>query len=591
MANKRLLLLTSAFLWCIGIIYFFFSPKWPQDEENDFVDAETETFNEQTVVDDGPHAYVTFLCDDAMAEATQVLVHSLVVNAKAQNDIVVLVLPPVTQNVRERLRYLGARIEEIEQVKYPWKSSATATKEGYNKACRYSKLHLWNLTKYQKVVFLDADTLVLQPIEELFERPQLSAAMDAGGVMNTGVFVAEPSKAIFEDMMNVYEKAPSYNRGDQGFLNWYFNQTSMHILPGYYNLMIKFMHFSTLVASHVYRNTVKVVHFTSEIKPWNFYYQHHREWKDNYDTYIFDQYIKASRDMQSRLIQGNLLPTSDSSSITPEFCQAPMKSSNYLKRYPSKAKFTVVLTSSIEMEQSWEEYIDSLLALLTSSADDSSSKVEKIFVVRMSGVSLNVPTEVFGIPVEWIRSSDSPLEVANRINTEATLLLDDKIIPAIHDLEFGFRVWQSHPETLVGFDASTHRKDDSVVAKTTTGRYSIVRSTAMFIKSDWLYSFTCLLPGEIHTYLHAFPQCTDVALNMFVSGTTSMQPLLLTPSNPFYILDGSKSSDDLSMCIPDLREKMNGRLLYNDAVVSRTVQSNIQHSKPQMWRSLFAVNM
>ena len=113
-----------------------------------------------------------------------------------------------------------------------------AVKEGYNKACRYSKLHLWNLTEYQKVViiinikkgnekfsmrmiflrffspalivgivyshdiiiiiyqhvtyidtkktnkqkvvFLDADTLVVQEIDELFQRPQFSGAIDAG---------------------------------------------------------------------------------------------------------------------------------------------------------------------------------------------------------------------------------------------------------------------------------------------------------------------------------------------------------------------------------------------------------------------------
>lgn len=57
--------------------------------------------------------------------------------------------------------------------------------------------------------------------------------------MNTGVFVAEPSNETFNNMMAVYQTAPSYNRGDQGFLNWYFN-ASIHPLPGYYNIMIKF---------------------------------------------------------------------------------------------------------------------------------------------------------------------------------------------------------------------------------------------------------------------------------------------------------------------------------------------------------------
>lgn len=57
--------------------------------------------------------------------------------------------------------------------------------------------------------------------------------------MNTGVFVAEPNADTYKDIMATYENAPSYNRGDQGFLNYYFNQ-SANFLPGNYNLMIKF---------------------------------------------------------------------------------------------------------------------------------------------------------------------------------------------------------------------------------------------------------------------------------------------------------------------------------------------------------------
>ena len=73
----------------------------------------------------------------------------------------------------------------------------------------------------------------------MFEYPQFTAAVDIGGVLNTGVFVAEPSVDTYKDIMSTYENAPSYNKGDQGFLNYYFNQ-SAHNLPGNYNVMIKF---------------------------------------------------------------------------------------------------------------------------------------------------------------------------------------------------------------------------------------------------------------------------------------------------------------------------------------------------------------
>ena len=55
----------------------------------------------------------------------------------------------------------------------------------------FTKLHCWRLTEYRKCVFLDADTLVLANIDDLFDRDELSAAPDAGwpDCFNSGVFV------------------------------------------------------------------------------------------------------------------------------------------------------------------------------------------------------------------------------------------------------------------------------------------------------------------------------------------------------------------------------------------------------------------
>jgi glycogenin glucosyltransferase len=51
--------------------------------------------------------------------------------------------------------------------------------------------------------------------------------------------VLKPSEATFQDMMDTYLTAPSYNRGDQGFLNWYFSnrtRTGVRSLPPAYNV-------------------------------------------------------------------------------------------------------------------------------------------------------------------------------------------------------------------------------------------------------------------------------------------------------------------------------------------------------------------
>ena len=67
----------------------------------------------------------------------------------------------------------------------------------------FTKIHCWNLTQYRKCVFLDADTLVVQNCDELFERDELSAVPDIGwpDCFNSGVFVFEPSRATYEAIL------------------------------------------------------------------------------------------------------------------------------------------------------------------------------------------------------------------------------------------------------------------------------------------------------------------------------------------------------------------------------------------------------
>lgn len=42
----------------------------------------------------------------------------------------------------------------------------------------YTKLQIWNLVQFQKVVFIDADTLVVQNVDDLFNHPSIAAAPD-----------------------------------------------------------------------------------------------------------------------------------------------------------------------------------------------------------------------------------------------------------------------------------------------------------------------------------------------------------------------------------------------------------------------------
>ncbi len=60
---------------------------------------------------------------------------------------------------------------------------------------RYGKLAVWTLTEYDKVVYIDVDTLVLQNIDDLFLRPELAAVPDIYSTdkFSSGLMVLQPN--------------------------------------------------------------------------------------------------------------------------------------------------------------------------------------------------------------------------------------------------------------------------------------------------------------------------------------------------------------------------------------------------------------
>ncbi|KAG8137400.1 hypothetical protein E2320_004672 [Naja naja] len=77
----------------------------------------------------------------------------------------------------------------------------------------FTKLHCWTLTQYSKCVFMDADTLVLCNVDELFEREELSAAPDSGwpDCFNSGVFVFQPSLKTFKHLLQFASEHGSFD--------------------------------------------------------------------------------------------------------------------------------------------------------------------------------------------------------------------------------------------------------------------------------------------------------------------------------------------------------------------------------------------
>lgn len=137
----------------------------------------------------------------------------------------------------------------------------------------FEKLNVWRLLQFNKCVYLNPDTLVIKNCDELFCHEELSAVPDIGwpDCFNSGVFVFVPSIQTFWQLLEFAEKQGSYDGGDQGLLNSYFNNWSDDIskkLSFIYNLMANVGYTYTPAYKQFGRN-VKIVQFHGSFKPWH----------------------------------------------------------------------------------------------------------------------------------------------------------------------------------------------------------------------------------------------------------------------------------------------------------------------------------
>lgn len=106
----------------------------------------------------------------------------------------------------------------------------------------FVKLRIWELEEYEKVVFLDADTLVIRNIDRLFGYPEFAAAPNLYETLadfhrlNSGVFVAQPGRRTFDTMLQALDQPGRFwRRTDQTFLESYF--PDWHGLPYIFNTL------------------------------------------------------------------------------------------------------------------------------------------------------------------------------------------------------------------------------------------------------------------------------------------------------------------------------------------------------------------
>ncbi|KAG6334951.1 hypothetical protein ID866_4130 [Astraeus odoratus] len=132
-----------------------------------------------------------------------------------------------------------------------------------------TKLHVFRLAQYSKIIFLDADVLPVHPLSHLFNiEHEFAAVPDVGwpDIFNSGVMVFSPGEDKFNQVYDLLKTRGSWDGGDQGILNEWRGD-NWHRLSFTYN--------TTPTAAYTYApayerfgSQISVIHFIGPNKPW-----------------------------------------------------------------------------------------------------------------------------------------------------------------------------------------------------------------------------------------------------------------------------------------------------------------------------------
>ncbi|KAF2455924.1 hypothetical protein BDY21DRAFT_365139 [Lineolata rhizophorae] len=217
----------------------------------------------------GEDAYCTLLMSDNYLPGAAVLAHSLRDAGTTKKLAVMATLDALSADTVGVLKELYDYVIPVDRIGNPNPANLFHMDRA-DLLYAFTKIALWRQTQFRKLVYLDADVVVLRALDELFDLPHaFAAAPDVGwpDAFNTGVMVLTPNMGDYWALRTLAASGDSFDGADQGLLNQYFEHRNWHRLSFRYNCTPN-AQYQWEPAYRYYKSNIGAVHFIGKDKPW-----------------------------------------------------------------------------------------------------------------------------------------------------------------------------------------------------------------------------------------------------------------------------------------------------------------------------------
>ncbi|DBA01825.1 TPA: hypothetical protein N0F65_002941 [Lagenidium giganteum] len=168
----------------------------------------------------GRFAYVTVHYEGTSRDAEyvlgiQVLMQSIKLTG-TPHDLVVLASDSVSEESKRIFRSIGCRVIDVNNIENPFINGTLVNK---NFIYTLNKLHVWNLLEYDRVVYMDADNVLIRNADELFACGHFCAVFMNPCHFHTGLLVVTPDRREYARLLKALNHMQSFDGADQGFLS------------------------------------------------------------------------------------------------------------------------------------------------------------------------------------------------------------------------------------------------------------------------------------------------------------------------------------------------------------------------------------